>query len=187
VNVEGPWNLRFPSGWGAPSEVALPELISWKNHRDAGVRHFSGTATYTKNLVIPPVLFGENRRLTLDLGRVEVIARVTLNGRDLGILWKPPYRVDITSAARAGDNTLEISVVNLWPNRLIGDDMLPEDSERNSDGTLKSWPSWLLEGKPSPPGRFTFSSWRLWRQDDLLQDSGLLGPVTMRAVALLPP
>lgn len=151
------------------------------------MKHFSGTATYTKNLVIPAGMLGENRRLTLDFGRVEVMAKVRLNGQDLGILWKPPYRVDVTSTARASDNALEIAVVNLWPNRLIGDEGLPEDSDRKSDGTLKSWPSWLLEGKPSPAGRLTFSSWRLWRQDDLLQDSGRLGPVTMRAAALLVP
>jgi hypothetical protein len=187
VRIQGPWNLRFPGGWGAPGEVTLPELISWKNHTDTGVRQFSGTATYSKNLVVPAAMLGENRRLTLDLGRVDVMAKVTLNGQDLGVLWKPPYRVDITSTARVGDNALEIAVVNLWPNRLIGDEGLPEDSERKGDGTLKTWPSWLLEGKPSPTGRLTFSSWRLWEQDDLLQDSGLLGPVTIRAAALLPP
>jgi alpha-L-rhamnosidase len=187
LNIEGPWILRFPSGWGAPSEVTLPELVSWKNHPHAGVKYFSGTAIYSKNLVIPARMLGENRRLRLDLGRVAVMAKVTLNGRDLGILWKAPYSVDVTSVARAGDNALEISVVNLWPNRLIGDEGLPEDSERKSDGTLRSWPSWLREGRPSPTGRFTFSSWRLWKEDDLLQDSGLLGPVTVRTVALLPP
>ena len=187
VDVAGPWQLRFPSGWGAPPAVTLPELVSWKNHKDAGVKFFSGTATYTKSLVIPAHFLGEHRRLVLDLGRVEVMAKVALNGQDLGILWKPPYRVDITAAAKVGDNHLEVAVVNLWPNRLIGDEKLPEDSERKPDGTLKAWPAWLLEGKPSPTGRYTFSSWRLWKRDDLLLDSGLLGPVTLRSVAVLPP
>ncbi len=186
VDVAGPWRLHFPEGGGAPAEIILPELISWKNHAEPGVKHFSGTASYAKNLVIPPALPGENRRLVLNLGRVEVMARVTLNGRDLGILWKPPYQVDITAAAKPGDNILEIAVVNLWANRLIGDEQLAEDSERKPDGTLKAWPSWLLEGKPSPTGRLTFSSWRLWKKDDALQDSGLLGPVTLRTVVGLP-
>lgn len=186
VEVAGPWQLRFPSGGGAPAEMILPELISWKNHAEAGVKYFSGTASYAKTLVIPAALLGENRRLMLDLGRVEVMARVTLNGRDLGILWKPPYEVDITAAAKPGENALEIAVVNLWPNRLIGDEQLPEDSERKPDGTLKVWPSWLLEEKPSPTGRLTFSSWRLWKKDEALQDSGLLGPVTLRTFAGLP-
>ena len=108
------------------------------------------------------------------------MARVTLNGHDLGTLWKPPYCVDITDAAKVGDNALEIQVVNLWPNRMIGDEQMPEDSERNADGTLKAWPQWLNAGQPSPTGRYTFTSWRLWKKDDALLPSGLLGPVTLR-------
>jgi hypothetical protein len=105
------------------------------------------------------------------------MADVTLNGKLLGILWKPPFRVDVTEALRPGENTLELRVVNLWINRMIGDEQLPEDSDRNPSGNLKSWPSWLAEGKPSPAGRYTFTSWRLWKKDDPLVESGLLGPV----------
>ena len=93
------------------------------------------------------------------------------------MLWKPPFRVEVTGAARAGENELEVQVVNLWPNRLIGDEQLPEDSERNPEGTLKRWPQWLAEGKPSPTGRYTFTTWRLWKKGDALLESGLLGPV----------
>ncbi len=93
------------------------------------------------------------------------------------MLWKPPFRVEITGGARAGENELEVKVVNLWPNRLIGDEQSPEDSERNPEGTLKRWPQWLLDGKPSPAGRHTFTTWRLWKKGDALLDSGLLGPV----------
>ncbi len=71
-------------------------------------------------------------------------------------------------------------MVNLPINRMLGDELLPEDSERNGDGTLKKWPQWLQDGKPSPSGRFTFTSWRLWKKDEPLQESGLLGPVTVR-------
>jgi hypothetical protein len=74
-----------------------------------------------------------------------------------------------------------LNVVNLWINRMIGDELLPEDSERNPNGTLKTWPKWVQEGKLSPSGRHTFTSWRLWKKDDPLQPSGLLGPVTLRA------
>ena len=186
VAVTGPWQLRFPAGWGAPAEVTLDRLASWSLHPDNGVKFFSGTATYTKNLILPAASLVPGRRHYLDLGRVEVMAKVRLNGQDLGILWKPPYRVDITAAARPGDNALEIEVVNLWVNRLIGDEQLPEDSERNPNGTLKAWPGWLLAGQPSPAGRFTFSSWRLWKAGDLLQDSGLLGPVTLHSVTTVP-
>jgi hypothetical protein len=78
-----------------------------------------------------------------------------------------------------GENVLELKVVNLWINRLIGDEQLPEDSDRNRNGSLKSWPQWVQEGKPSPAGRFTFSSWRLWKKNEPLVESGLLGPVSI--------
>jgi (4-O-methyl)-D-glucuronate---lignin esterase len=115
------------------------------------------------------------------LGKVAVIAQVAVNGRDLGVLWKAPFRLNVTSALRKGDNLLEVRVTNLWVNRMIGDEQLPEDSDRAPNGQLKSWPKWLLEGKPSPTGRHTFATYRVWRKDSPLQESGLLGPVTLRA------
>jgi hypothetical protein len=113
---------------------------------------------------------------------VAVMAEVKLNGKNLGTLWKPPFVVDITDVAKTGANKLEVRVVNLWPNRLIGDEQLPEDSERNPDGTLKQWPAWLEQGKPSPTGRHTFAMWRLWKRTDALLESGLLGPVKLQVV-----
>jgi hypothetical protein len=121
-------------------------------------------------------------RVYLDLGRVEVMAGVRLNGKDLGILWKEPHSVEVTVALKSGQNTLEVQVVNRWINRQIGDEQLPEDSERNPNGTLKRWPQWLQDGKPSPTGRYTFTSWRLWQKDSPLVESGLIGPVRLRAV-----
>ncbi|MCX6926144.1 MAG: glycosyl hydrolase [Verrucomicrobia bacterium] len=181
LELPGPWYVSFPSNWGAPPHVTLDKLISWTEHPEAGVKYFSGTAAYTKIVSVPSALLTPSRRWCLDLGSVAVMAEVKLNGKDLGTLWKPPYRVDVTSALKAGDNLLEIKVVNLWINRLIGDEQLPEDSDRNPDGTLKSWPQWLNEGKPSPTGRYTFTSWRLWKKNDALVPSGLLGPVTIQA------
>jgi hypothetical protein len=181
LQVQGPWTVRFPPGWGAPSQISLAKLISWSTHPDPGVRYFSGTASYRAQFELPRGFVASHRRLTLDLGRVEVMARVKLNRQDLGILWKAPYQVDITQAVRAGRNGLEVEVTNLWPNRMIGDEQLPEDSQRQANGTLLAWPAWLLEGKPSPTGRYTFASWRLWRKDEPLLPSGLLGPVTVRS------
>ena len=85
------------------------------------------------------------------------MAQVKLNGRDLGILWKPPFRADVTGALRPGANTLEIRVANLWPNRLIGDAALPASE------------------------RFTWSSWHPFTKDTPLLKSGLLGPVRLEA------
>jgi hypothetical protein len=173
--------VNFPAGSGAPPLITLDALTSLSTRIEEGVRHFSGIATYQKTLAIDDVRFAQGRRLALDLGEVQVMARVTLNGHDLGILWRPPYVVDVTDAARPGENALTVAIVNLWPNRLIGDEYLPEDSDRNGNGTLKSWPEWLLAGQPSPAGRFTFSSWRLWKKTDFLPPSGLLGPLVLRS------
>jgi hypothetical protein len=182
IEIGGPWELKFPKGWGAPEHVTLERLASWTDHPDPGVKYFSGTATYRRQIDVPVGMLGKDRPLYLDLGRVQVIAEVKLNGRDLGILWKPPFRVEITDAARAGANDLEVKVVNLWPNRLIGDAQLAEDSEWTPQfwgEVLRRWPQWLLENKPSPTGRLTFTSWKHWTKNDPLLESGLLGPVKL--------
>ena len=179
LELTGQWALSFPPGWGAPESITLDHLISWSVHPDPGVQHFSGTATYRKTFIVPQELPRPERRVFLDLGRVTVIARVKLNGHDLGILWKPPFRVDVTGALLSGENALQVDVVNLWVNRMIGDEALPSDSSRKPDGTLKEWPAWVQEGRPSPTGRYTFSTWPLWKKDEPLRESGLLGPVRL--------
>jgi hypothetical protein len=186
VEVAGPWRVRFAPGGGAPEEITMDKLISWSAHSNPGVKYFSGEATYTRTLTIPRGMLSKGQGLYLDLGKVQAMAEVKLNGKTFPTLWKPPFVVDITDAAKAGKNKLEVRVVNLWPNRMIGDEQLPEDSERNANGTLKQWPQWLLDGKPSPTGRFTFTSWRLWKKDEPLLESGLLGPVTLRTTQIIP-
>jgi hypothetical protein len=178
VVVDGAWDIAFPPHLGAPASVMLPELASWSLNSDSGVRYFSGTATYSRNLPVPANLLGAGKALYLDLGEVKNIAEVTLNGTRLGILWKPPFRVNISGAARAGDNRLEVAVTNLWPNRLIGDEQLPDDAVW-TDGHLAAWPQWLLDGKPSPTGRIAFATWKHWHKNDPLLPSGLLGPVRL--------
>lgn len=186
LEISGPWGLFFPPGQGAPDEMTVDHVASWSESTIPGVRHFSGTATYRKTIVARRDLFGKTLRQFLDLGRVEVIAQVKLNGKDLGILWRSPFRMDVTGVLRPGSNALEVRVTNLWPNRMIGDEALPEDGDRNPNGTLKSWPSWVLEGKPSPTGRSTFTSWKLWGRGEALLPSGLLGPVKVSVKAILP-
>ena len=181
--------MTFPKGWGAPAHVTLPHLISWSDHSDPGVKYFSGTATYHRKFEVPQTIMGPDRQLHLDLGRVEVIARVKLNGRDFGILWKPPFCTDVTEVLRAGTNDLEISVVNLWVNRLIGDEQLPDDCEWTPQGAsgyghfLARYPQWLLEDRPRPSGRIAFTVWKHWDKDDPLMESGLLGPVRIVVIA----
>lgn len=187
--IRGPWEVRFPAGGGAPESVAFDQLDDWSKRPEAGLRHFSGTATYQTTFALPAEArpLAPETRCFLDLGRVAVIAQVRLNGRDLGTLWKPPFRVEATGLLQPDRNVLEVKVVNLWINRLIGDESLAEDSDRNPDGTLKAWPEWVQRGQPSPAARHTFTSWRLWKKSDPLVESGLLGPVQVhfsRRVAL---
>jgi hypothetical protein len=183
--IEGPWTVIFPINAGVLESVKLDNLISWSQYSDLGIKYFSGTATYQKTFRLSPEALAANRAVYLDLGKVAVMAQVRLNGRDLGILWKSPFRVEATQALQPGENLLEVKVTNLWVNRMIGDAQLPEDSERDPNGQLKSWPKWLLEGQPSPVGRHTFATYSIWKKDAPLQESGLLGPVTLRTIEMM--
>jgi len=185
LEVTGPWTLNFPPNWGAPASVQLDKLISWTDHTNDSVRYFSGTATYEKEIEIPADRLTANRDLWLDLGKVKNFAEVSVNGQSFGVLWKPPFRVNISSAAKPGTNKLVVKVTNLWPNRLIGDEQLPDDREWNGK-QLAAWPDWFLQGKPSPTGRFTFTTWHHWTKNDAPLESGLLGPVMLRTAEIVP-
>ncbi len=127
-NIGGPWSVNFDPAWGGPEQpVTFEELTSWKQHKIPGIRHYSGKATYRKTFTLAAVPSG--KKLAIELGRVEDvgIARVKLNGQDLGVTWRPPFRVDVGQTLRAGENTIEITVVNSWRNRLTADKALPEN------------------------------------------------------------
>ena len=185
VELAGPWVVAFPPGWNAPSQVAFERLQSWPEHSNPGIKYFSGTATYSKEFQVPDDLLTSNREFWLDLGVVKDFAEVSLNRKPLGTLWKPPFRVNVSTALKPGSNKLEVKVTNLWPNRLIGDEQLPADVEWRGK-ELKAWPQWLLDGKPSPTGRLTFTTWHHYTKSSPLLESGLLGPVTLRAAVVVP-
>lgn len=150
--VAGPWEVRFAPALGAPDKTTLNQLASWTESPDAGVKYYSGTATYAKTIDVPAGWLEKGKRLTLDLGDVRELAEVSVNGRALGIAWHPPFEVDVTNALKPGANTLEIKVTNLWVNRLIGDQQ---------------------------PGaqKITFTVMSTYKADAPLRPSGLLGPV----------
>jgi hypothetical protein len=125
--VEGAWKLSFPANWGAPASVQMQSLTSWTESTDAGVKYFSGTATYTKTLQVPARWMKQGQHVWIDLGKVRDIADVKINGKDAGMVWAPPYRVDVTAELKPGANLLEIAVTNEWTNREIGDRLLPAD------------------------------------------------------------
>lgn len=188
VDIKGPWRVTFPPNLGAPPEITLPELTSLHRHPETGVKYFSGMATYTRRFTVPASATAAGKRLYLDLGRVEVISEVKLNGKPIGNVWKPPYRLDITSAVRPGENDLEIQVVNLWPNRLIGDEQLPPEYEYGGEaggfnfsgpgmGSITKIPAWYAQGKPKPPGkRVTFCIWRHYNKDEPCWNPGSSDP-----------
>ncbi len=178
LELKGSWDVYFIDGMGAPEKTIFPELISWPKHPNENIKYYSGHAIYKKNISLSKEMM-ENNKLLLDLGNVAIMAEVKINGKDLGILWKRPYTIDITNAVKMGTNTIEIKVVNLWINRLIGDEQLPEDSNRKANGSLHEWPQWVLEGKTSPTNRNSFTTWQLWEKDSPLLESGLLGPVRL--------
>ena len=186
IRLQGAWEVRFPPRLGAPEAVTIGQLASLSKQGDPGVRYFSGTATYRKEFDLSADQFAPRRELFLDLGVVKNIAEVMLNGSDLGILWKPPFRVRVTSAVHPGKNWVEVRVTNLWANRLIGDEQLPDDCEwiavPSRGLQLKKWPSWFVEHQPRPTDRVTFATWKFYSKNDPLPDSGLIGPVTIAFV-----
>ena len=160
--ITGPWSIDFPSDWGAPDQAIFPELISWTDSDQEGLRYFSGIATYSKTIDISQDYMDENLVLHLDLGRVREVAEVYLNGEKLQILWKAPYQVDISSAIKPGTNNLSIEVANTWSNRLTGDGR--QAGDRQYTKTNISGPN--------------FQNNILWKDAPLLE-SGLLGPVVI--------
>jgi hypothetical protein len=151
------WNVTFQKGRGAPEGVGFHRLVSWTElalpTSDEGVKYYSGTATYSKTIEIPADDLAPGAHLWLDLGDVREIADVKVNDADLGILWKTPFKVDVTGEIRPGDNRIEIKVTNLWVNRMIGDQQ-----------------PWALK-------KYAFAGFTPYKADSPLLPSGLLGPV----------
>lgn len=149
ATLDGPWNVAFDPKWGGPESAMFETLSDWSLNAEPGIRNYSGTATYRKNFDLPTT----GQRIWLDLGDVRELAEVRLNGKSLGILWTPPFRVEITDLLQAKGNRLEIDVVNFWPNRVIGDAALPKKERLTQTN--------VMELKADTP----------------LMVSGLLGPV----------
>lgn len=165
MDLTGPWTVRFDTKWGGPESVEFAQLVDWTRRPEEGVKYYSGKATYEKTFVFnaeldethppdPSRVETVRPSILLDLGEVRYVAEVRLNGENLGVLWTRPFVVDITDSVKAGENKLEIDVVNLWPNRLIGDSKLP------------------------PEKRYTVTNvQKFYAGDKPLLPSGLLGPV----------
>jgi hypothetical protein len=157
--LNGPWQVTFDRQRRGPGEVGFDSLEDWSQRPEEGIRYYAGTAVYRKTFDLPKGVKPDSGPLYLDLGTVKDLAEVKLNGQPLGVVWTAPWRVEISKAAKERGNTLEIAVVNQWPNRMIGDARSP---------SVK--PFLLL----TPPLK--------QNPDQPLLPSGLLGPVTLQIV-----
>ncbi|MDD2598662.1 MAG: glycosyl hydrolase [Kiritimatiellae bacterium] len=172
--LDGAWQVEFPEGWGAPTKTTFEKLQSWTESDDEGIRFFSGIAFYRKSFELPESL-AKQSRLFLELGDLAEIAEVTLNGKRLGLVWLPPYRIEISGVARAGANQLEIRIANLWANRLNGDSLRPEATRFTrsnldriqTDSTSDSNFGQIPGGAARP----------VYKEIPPLMKSGLFGPV----------
>jgi hypothetical protein len=151
--------VAFQPDRGAPPTITLPSLSSWSENADPGVKYFSGTGTYTRTLQAPSTWFQSGTHLWLDLGVVKNLAEVLVNGKSLGVVWKLPFRVDVTAALKPGANEVQIKVTNLWVNRLIGDQ------------------------QPDAARKYTYTTQAFYRANSPLLPSGLLGPVQVIRIA----
>jgi hypothetical protein len=159
ATLDGAWQVNFQPNRGAPATITLEKLTSWSENEAAEVKYFSGTGTYTQVVNAPSAWFQSGAQLWLDLGSVKNIAEVIVNGNSRGIVWKTPFRVDVTEAMKPGTNTVEVKVTNLWVNRLIGDQ------------------------QPNVTRKYTFITWPYYRANSPLLPSGLLGPVQLVRIA----
>lgn len=183
--ITNSWAAQFDGvGLTGPKVLNFENLTDWTDHERKDIKHFSGTAAYRTSFNLSDKWNLSGKRVYLDLGRVEIAAEVILNGQNVGILWKPPFVIDVTDQVVKGENKLEVHVTNLWTNRLIGDEKL-----KNTSGysTKLKMPSWYTNNEPMPDGpRSTFSTFNFYGKDRTLLPSGLLGPVLLRQEAITP-
>jgi len=157
--IDGTWNVSFQPNRGAPAQIVLDELSSWSENTDPGVKYFSGRGSYTKTIQVPANWFKEGSQIWLDLGSVKNLAEIVINGKSLGIVWKTPFRVNMTEALKQGENALEVKVTDLWVNRLIGD------------------------MQPGTKTKITYTTQAFYQANSPLVPSGLLGPVKIVGIS----
>ncbi len=180
--IDGPWHIDF----GGEFAIDTDSLTPWNESADERIRYFSGTATYTTEFTLDDRQTAKNKSLELDLGDVNIMAEVSVNGQPVATLWNAPFTVDLDGAVRKGRNVLEIKITNLWTNRMIGDERYPADYDMNG-GSIAAWPAWLTDGTARTGKRSTFATRSYWSTDTPLVRSGLCGPVTVRSYARVNP
>ncbi|MGQ1948326.1 glycosyl hydrolase [Geofilum sp. OHC36d9] len=176
-DISNQWKIQFPKESGIKKTFDMPVLKSLIKCSDFDVQHFSGTCIYHRVFRLDSIL--DQTKIMIDLGRVEVIAKVFVNGTEAGLLWKPPFQLDITGLVQHGVNSLRIEVTTLWINRLIGDENLPVENNYSVHNYIEKLPDWYINNELKPGKRKTFSVWKNYSKDKPLVESGLLGPVSV--------
>ncbi|SEO06980.1 Glycosyl hydrolases family 2, sugar binding domain [Mucilaginibacter gossypiicola] len=179
ITLTGPWKLEFPGQAHLADGIELEKLISLRLHPDFDIRHFSGTVIYKKTIMLTSNDLQDSHRILIDLGRVEVVAELWVNGKLIKILWKEPFETDITDTLKKGSNQLQINVTTLWVNRLIGDEYFPEENTYSADNYIEKLPGWFINDQPKPGRRKTFATWKNFDKTSPLVEAGLLGPVKL--------
>ena len=189
-SILSPWTVRFDPEYGTAKSIKMQSLTDWKNFDDADIKHYSGSADYNTQFEITDAFFDSADAFTLDLGDVQITATIHINGTEVGTLWKPPFQIDLSKYVRKGQNDLKIEVVNLWPNRLIGD-AAHEDVDNFTPEAQwvpkTKMPDWYSQNKPPSLGqRLTFTTADFYDETDPLLPSGLIGPVEITAYKVSP-
>lgn len=169
LTLNNKWKINFDEKWGGPKEIVADSLFDWSKSNNPGIRFYSGRASYHQTF---KYVEKNHNQVYIDLGVVKNMAKVYVNGKDAGTLWTAPWRLEISGFIQTGNNEIVIEVVNLWANRLIGDEQKPYDGPVDN-----KWPQWLLNGQPRTSGRYTFTTTMQYTADSPLLPSGLLGPV----------
>lgn len=177
-SINGHWYVSFDTTWGGPANIVFDTLQDWAQRSEKGIKYYSGIAKYQQTFDMPGFKASSQEKYLLNLGEVKNMARIKLNGTDLGVVWTAPWSIDITAALKEKDNQLQIEVANLWPNRLIGDEQLPDDGIKD-----EQWPEWLLKHEQRTSGRYTFTTYPFYKKDSPLLKSGLIGPVSILKMA----
>jgi hypothetical protein len=144
MEVEGPWHLAFDTAWGGPESFEAEDLFDWSTSSNEGIKYYSGKVAYTNTFACTEK--DKSKRYWIELNELEDvgIASIELNGKDLGIVWTKPFSLEITEALKSGENSLKITVVNNWHNRLVGDRGKPQE-ERYTMTNIKIRDNWKLE------------------------------------------
>ena len=184
-DISNDWQVTFKKEEGYGGTIQFDSLVDWSTHPKDSINYYSGTASYTKTIMLNEEETKKGSRIQLDLGEVYIVGEVLVNGQQVAVSWMPPFQLDITDYVKSGENQIEVLLTNQWSNRLIGDERYPANDGNYKLGphraTDLTMPAWYTNNEPRPVGkRTTFTTAPFYKVTDPLMPSGLLGPVQLK-------